>query len=181
MPMFSFISVYVKSACVSFPGLGSAFPFFYTTCRLIFYEFLIVKHFKIAKDFLFNVFMRWRDWNRVNMLNICCTWNHQRIVFFGVVLQRDWRRLVQVRLYRWRRRVLALLQGLAGRPRVGGRTSGSPYCTWYLTLFDYLYLKTSCWDQTHSDVLRCFNCCWCLMAGALVRCVQVHSPLCSFW
>ena len=41
---------------VSFPGVGSALSLLYSTYQLIFFlDFSIVKHFEVAKDYLFNV------------------------------------------------------------------------------------------------------------------------------
>ena len=60
-PIFSlcFSDVVVILLIVSFPGLGSALSLFVnyisTNLRM---DFSIVKHFKVAMDFLFNVFMR---------------------------------------------------------------------------------------------------------------------------
>ena len=57
-PIFSlcFSDVVEILLIVSFPGVGSALSLLYSTYQLIFFlDFSIVKHFEVAKDYLFNV------------------------------------------------------------------------------------------------------------------------------
>ena len=57
-PIFSlcFSDVVVILLIVSFPGVGSALSLLYSTYQLIFFlDFSIVKHFEVAKAYLFNV------------------------------------------------------------------------------------------------------------------------------